>query len=133
MCGCATSSVATHKANREPTSTKIAAQVQNNVISDQLSDLTTPTEINGYTKQTDSNGSISWKNTSGQTANGWQNNQNDWYYFNNGQSTTNWQRVDNNWYYMSPQDSRMETGLQPINGATYYLNTQHDGTYGAMK
>lgn len=34
---------------------------------------------------------------------------------------------------MNPDTHVMETGLQKINQSTYYLNDQHDGTYGAMK
>lgn len=51
------------------TQSNVAAQVQTTT-SDQLSNLSTPTDINGYTKQTDSNGTTSWKNTRGQIANG---------------------------------------------------------------
>lgn len=113
------------------TQSNVAAQVQ--TTSDQPSNLSTPTDINGYTKQTDSNGTTSWKNTNGQTANGWQTSQNNWYYFNNGQNATNWQYINNNWYYLNPQNSAMETGLQTINNSKYLLNPQHDGTYGAMQ
>lgn len=90
------------------------------------------TNINGY-QQTSTNGNSVWQNSQGQLANGWQQNNNDWYYFKNGQLTNNWQWINNNWYYMNPQSSIMEEGLQKINNSTYYLNSQHDGTYGAMK
>lgn len=74
------------------------------------------TSINGYT-----NHDSVWTNTMGQRADGWQQSGNDWYYFNNGTQTKNWQRVNNSWYYMNPETAVMETGLQSINNATYYL------------
>lgn len=92
-----------------------------------------PANINGYTPQTSSDGTVVWQNASGQVANGWQTQQDDWYYFSDGQSKTNWQYVGNNWYYLNPQDYVMKTGLQTIDQSTYYFNDQHNGTYGAMQ
>ncbi|MBA2914640.1 peptidoglycan amidohydrolase family protein [Limosilactobacillus frumenti] len=86
------------------------------------------TSINGYTEK---NGQ--WQSSDGQLANGWQTDQNNWYYFQDGQNSSSWKWINNNWYYMNPDSHIMETGLQNINNATYYLNEQHDGTYGAMK
>lgn len=111
--------------NTEVTSTQNEYFLSNN---DKSNDSNITTNINGYTNQ---NGT--WKNTSGQNANGWQTTGNDWYHFNNGNQNKDWQNIDNNWYYMNPDNAKMETGIQKINNKTYYLNEQHDGTYGAMK
>ena len=111
--------------NTEVTSTQNEYFLGNN---DKSHDSNITTNINGYTNQ---NGT--WKNTSGQSANGWQTSGNDWYHFNNGNQNKDWQNIDNNWYYMNPDNAKMETGIQKINNKTYYLNEQHDGTYGAMK
>ena len=111
--------------NTEGTSTQNEYFLGNN---DKSNDSNITTNINGYTNQ---NGT--WKNTSGQSANGWQTSGNDWYHFNNGNQNKDWQNIDNNWYYMNPDNAKMETGIQKINNKTYYLNEQHDGTYGAMK
>lgn len=91
------------------------------------------TNINGYTEHQSADGTNNWQNSDGQVANGWQNNANDWYHFNNGQINTGWNYIDNNWYYMNPTDNVMESGLQTINNSRYYLNPNHDGSYGAMK
>lgn len=90
-----------------------------------------PDNINGYVKQGLVNGV--WENSNGQLLNGWQSANNNWYSFNNGQPSKGWQLIDNNWYYMNPANSQMEVGLQKINNQNYYLNENHDGTYGAMK
>lgn len=112
--------------NTEVTSTQKTSTLLGN--NDKSNDSNITTNINGYTNQ---NGT--WKNTSGQSANGWQTSGNDWYHFNNGNQNKDWQNIDNNWYYMNPDNAKMETGIQKINNKTYYLNEQHDGTYGAMK
>lgn len=109
----------------EVTSTKNEYFLYNNGKSN---DSNITTNINGYTNQDGT-----WKNASGQSANGWQTSDNDWYHFNNGSQNKDWQNIDNNWYYMNPDNAKMETGIQKINNKTYYLNNQHDGTYGAMK
>lgn len=92
-----------------------------------------PENINGYTKQQDQSGNAVWKNNSGQTLNGWQSANNNWYQFKDGSAQTGWQKVGNDWFYMNEQNSAMETGIQKINNNTYYLNERHDGTYGAMQ
>ncbi|MCI6853255.1 C39 family peptidase [Limosilactobacillus vaginalis] len=111
--------------NTDVTSTQNEYFLGNN---DKSNDSNITTNINGYTNQ-----NSTWKNTSGQSANGWQTSGNDWYHFNNGNQNKDWQNIDNNWYYMNPDNAKMETGIQKINNKTYYLNEQHDGTYGAMK
>lgn len=90
------------------------------------------TNINGY-QQVSMNGHDVWQNNQGQLANGWQQNDTNWYYFKDGQQTGNWQLIGNQWYYLNPRSKVMETGLQKINNNTYYLNSQHDDTFGAMK
>lgn len=67
------------------------------------------------------------------TADGWQNKDNNWYYYQNGQAQTGWQNVSDNWYYLNPETNAMETGLQNIQNNIYCLNEQHNGTYGAMQ
>ena len=105
-----------------------SSNTSNTLKNDNDGQQTTSTSINGYTNQNDT-----WKNANGQNANGWQQAGNDWYHFNNGSQNKNWQNIDNNWYYLNPDNAKMETGIQKINGNTYYLNEQHDGTYGVMK
>ncbi|QFG72935.1 hypothetical protein LF145_06220 [Limosilactobacillus frumenti] len=92
---------------------------------------TIPENINGYVKQGLVNSA--WENSNGQLLNGWQTVGSDWYHFSNGTPSTGWQSIDDNWYYMNQNSAKMEVGLQNINNQTYYLNEQHDGTYGAMK
>ena len=46
---------------------------------------------------------------------------------------TNWQWIDNNWFYFNPSYGQMMTGLQTVGNSLYFLNTQHDGSYGAMR
>ena len=111
--------------NTDVTSTQNEYFLGNN---DKSNDSNITTNINGYTNQ---NGT--WKNTSGQSANGWQTSGNDWYHFNNGNQNKDWQNIDNNWYYMNPDNAKMETGIQKINNNFYYLNDKADGTFGAMK
>lgn len=67
------------------------------------------------------------------TTDGWQNKDNNWYYYQNGQAQTGWQNVSDNWYYLNPETNVMETGLQKIKDNTYYLNEHHNGTYGVMQ
>lgn len=72
--------------------------------------------------------------TYGAMQTGWRTVGNDWYYFaNNGAAVNGWQWLGNNWYYFDPSSSIMQSGLKQINNHGYYLNDQHDGTYGAMK
>lgn len=72
--------------------------------------------------------------TYGAMQTGWRTIGNDWYYFaNNGVAVNGWQWLDNNWFYFDPATSVMQSGLKQINNHGYYLNDQHDGTYGAMK
>lgn len=57
-----------------------------------------------------------------------------WYLYNGNVKQTGWQQVDGHWYYYNPANGsgEMLVGDQNINGAWYHLNTNHDGTYGAM-
>lgn len=65
---------------------------------------------------------------------GWQLINNNWYYFtNSGAAAHNWLKLGNDWYYFDPSTSVMATGIHRINGIWYYLNIQHDGTYGAWR
>ena len=111
--------------NTEVTSTQNEYFLGNN---DKSNDSNITTNINGYTNQ---NGT--WKNTSGQSANGWQTSGNDWYHFNNGNQNKDWQNIDNNWYYMNPETAVLESGIQKINNNFYYLNDEADGIFGAMR
>ncbi|WP_267202224.1 GH25 family lysozyme [Limosilactobacillus kribbianus] len=91
----------------------------------------------------------------GQALTGWRNINNRWYYFdpNNAWALRGWQYMDNNWLYFDPTNAwqykgwtkvgsqwfyfdnngHMLNGLQTINGKLYYLNSNHDGSFGAMK
>ena len=70
-----------------------------------------------------------------------------------GAMKTGWYGVGGNWYWFSKEgpmvmvdwatdgkdeyyfdaEGRMVTGLQEIDGRTYFFNTKHDGAYGAMR
>ncbi|WP_267202556.1 peptidoglycan amidohydrolase family protein [Limosilactobacillus kribbianus] len=73
--------------------------------------------------------------TYGAMKTGWQIVNGHWYYFeNNGAAHTGWGKLAGQWYYFDPANQgQMLAGLQTINNRTYYLNEQHDGTYGAMQ
>lgn len=64
---------------------------------------------------------------------GWKKNSTGWWYVNanNSYPTNAWQKIDGKWFHFD-KAGYMETGWQKINGAWYYLNTKHDGSYGAM-
>lgn len=52
-----------------------------------------------------------------------------WYYFDeNGKSiTSNWMKQDDKWYYFD-ESGHMTTGKVTIDGSTYYMGDEHDGT-----
>lgn len=56
-----------------------------------------------------------------------------WYYFDptNAWMVHGWQKINGHWYYFD-QSGHMLAGLVWINGRQYYLNPNHDGSYGAM-
>jgi dextransucrase len=63
---------------------------------------------------------------------GWGQQSGSWYYFNNqGNAVTGWKQLGN-WYYFDPSNGQMQSGLKSINSRYYYLNPNHDGTFGAM-
>lgn len=62
-------------------------------------------------------------NSTSQTQNGWQSNNNNKYYYNNGQKETGLQNIDGSTYYLSPdQDGAVQTGWQNINNQWYHFN-----------
>lgn len=65
---------------------------------------------------------------------GWQPLNNNWYYFDplNAWMNSGWQWL-NGWYYFDSNYGQMLSGLQIIDNNTYFLNTQHDGTFGVMR
>ena len=64
---------------------------------------------------------------------GWGQQNGSWYYFNKqGTASTGWQQLGN-WYYFDPDNGQMQSGLKSINNKYYYLNPNHDGTFGAMQ
>lgn len=68
------------------------------------------------------------------TNTGWNQQGDDWLYMqNNGYLAKEWNYLNGHWFYFDLQSGIMKTGVQPIGNSFYYLNTQHDGTYGAMK
>lgn len=74
--------------------------------------------------------------TNAWTLRGWQLLSDGWHYFDPSQTwlDENWQWLDNQWFYFDPANhGLMLTGFQQINGQYYYLNEQHDGSFGAMK
>lgn len=91
----------------------------------------------------------------------WVNETEGWRYYNAaGATCTGWVETASGWYYLDPQTGLMKTGLQQIDGKTYYFTapgengiegrlfcgwkedadgtrrffgTSHDGSFGAMK
>lgn len=65
---------------------------------------------------------------------GWQYMYNNWYYFDpvNAWQYKGWTKINDQWFYLD-SNGQLKSGLQTINGKIYYLNPNHDGSYGAMK
>lgn len=65
---------------------------------------------------------------------GWNQQGDDWLYMQkNGYLAKGWNYLNGHWFYFDLQSGIMKTGIQSIGNSFYYLNAQHDGTYGAMK
>lgn len=80
-----------------------------------------------------SKGNVINNNTS--SNGGWTGSGNNWYYKNSvGVIQKGWVQDGNNWYYCDPSNSgKMKAGwIKDSDGNWYYLNEQHDGTYGRM-
>ena len=68
------------------------------------------------------------------TNTGWNQQGDDWLYMqDNGYLAKGWDYLNGHWFYFDLQSGIMKTGIQSIGNSFYYLNAQHDGTYGAMK
>jgi surface protein len=68
------------------------------------------------------------------TNTGWNQQGDDWFYMQkNGYLAKGWNYLNGHWFYFDLQSGIMKTGIQSIGNSFYYLNAQHDGTYGAMK
>ncbi|MDM8265316.1 BspA family leucine-rich repeat surface protein [Limosilactobacillus vaginalis] len=68
------------------------------------------------------------------TNTGWNQQGDDWLYMQkNGHLAKGWNYLNGHWFYFDLQSGIMKTGIQSIGNSFYYLNAQHDGTYGAMK
>ena len=68
------------------------------------------------------------------TNTGWNQQGDDWLYMQkNGYLAKGWNYLNGHWFYFDLQSGIMKTGIQSIGNSFYYLNAQHDGTYGAMK
>ncbi|WP_267202223.1 KxYKxGKxW signal peptide domain-containing protein [Limosilactobacillus kribbianus] len=100
-------------------------------------------------------GSWYYFDNNGQAKTGWYNVADHWYYGDkkNAWALTGWQYFDNNWFYFDPvnawqykgwtkvagqwyyldNNGHLLTGIQNVNGKFYYLNSSHDGSFGAMK
>ncbi len=81
-------------------------------------------------------GSSSGNSSSGGTVNvfGWQGSGDSWYYYSNGSKVTGWVYDGSNWYYCNTLNGAMSAGwIQDATGSWFFLNTQHDGTYGCLK
>ncbi|WP_267202624.1 peptidoglycan DD-metalloendopeptidase family protein [Limosilactobacillus kribbianus] len=87
----------------------------------QTTNTSIPSTINGYTEQQDQNGNNVWKNSNGQSLNGWESSNNSWYRFNNGSAVTGWSNVDGNEYYFDQSSAKMATGDTNVDGSNYYF------------
>ena len=84
-----------------------------------------------YIKTDNSKGNGKKINT---TNTGWNQQGDDWLYMQkNGYLAKGWNYLNGHWFYFDLQSGIMKTGIQSIGNSFYYLNAQHDGTYGAMK
>ena len=63
-----------------------------------------------------------------ETGTGWFQVEEKWYYAENGKLQKGWKKPGSIWYYLDPETGEMQTGIQTINGAKYYLDPN-----GAMK
>ncbi len=55
-----------------------------------------------------------------QPFNGWSEEENGWYYYQQGAPATGWLQLGQTWYYLG-QDGVMQTGWQTVGGQTYYF------------
>ncbi|MDY6317399.1 MAG: hypothetical protein SPL49_09305 [Oribacterium sp.] len=92
-------------------------------------------QATGSYTSTSSQTSTPSSNSTPGTANavsGWMQMGGNWYYIRNGVLATGWVNPSgHDWYYMG-QDAKMQAGLITDGSYMYYLNMQHDGTYGKM-
>ncbi len=64
---------------------------------------------------------------------GWQGSGDNWYYYSNGTIVKGWLFDGSNWYYCDPSTGVMRSGwIQDSDGRWYYMNQNHDGTFGRM-
>lgn len=86
-----------------------------------------------YIKTDSSKGNVNVKKIN-TTNTGWNQQGDDWLYMqDNGYLAKGWNYLNGHWFYFDLQSGIMKTGIQSIGNSFYYLNAQHDGTYGAMK
>ena len=58
-----------------------------------------------------------------QIRDGWQKENETWYYIENGSPVTGWKQIQGSWYYLDPADGSMKTGFfQDSSGTLYYTD-----------
>ena len=58
-----------------------------------------------------------------QIRDGWQKENETWYYIENGSPMTGWKQIQGSWYYLDPADGSMKTGFfQDSSGTLYYTD-----------
>lgn len=76
-----------------------------------------------------------YESAEGENVKGWQKTETGWYYLDQetGKMSKGWRQIEGTWYYFSESGSLKSGWLQNESGEWFFLNTAHDGTYGAMK
>lgn len=62
-----------------------------------------------------------------QIRDGWQKENETWYYIENGSPVTGWKQIQGSWYYLDPADGSMKTGFFRIAVERYTIRMPQDG------
>ncbi len=82
----------------------------------------------GTSDSSSSSSSSSGSDSSG----GWSGSGDTWYYYSNGSKVTGWLEISSDEWYFMDSNGLMLSGWYNDGTNFYYLNTDHDGTFGKM-